>query len=269
MKYTISLIVILVLTWFTSAQQVVFSESFDNGIPDDWTIIDGDNFTVHPSVEEFQPAWIGLEDPQYPGRLVAGSTSFFEPEGKAYRFLVTPKLTLGSFGNFFSWQSRSHDPSFPDWIMILISTTGNQIEDFTDTLFRLNNEFPTWTPRTLALNDSNYLDKDVYIAIVNHTNQGFKLYVDSVQLEINNPVSVESYAVRAPILYPNPSSDDVINIVSDEAVLNAQIMDYSGKLVRNTQVQNNTIDVSGIDKGLYFITILTTRGRTTQRFQKL
>mgnify|MGYP002622149738 CR=1 FL=1 len=269
MKYPLTLICLIAVMFVSNGQQIVFSESFDNGIPDDWTVIDGDNFSVHPSVAEFQPAWIGLEDPQHAGRFVAGSTSFFEPEGKAYRFLITPKLTLGSYGNFFSWESRSHDPSFPDWIMILISTTGNQIEDFTDTLFRLNNEFPTWTPRTVALNDSNYLDQEVYIAIVNHTNQGFKLYVDDVQLEINNPVSIESFTVHTPRLYPNPVSGDLLKIHSDETIIDAQISDASGKLLQQIEVHNNAIDVSNIQNGLYFITINTTQGSSTQRFQKL
>jgi hypothetical protein len=250
------------------AQETILFEDFNNGIPANWSIIDGDGFTVHPSVQEFQPAWIGLDDPFVPGNKIAGSTSYFEPEGKAFRFLVTPQLSLGSYGNFLSWKSMSHDPSFPDWIMILVSTTGNNLEDFTDTLFRLTNEFPTWTKRTINLSDTGYVDMNVYLAFVNHTNQGFKLYVDSVQVEINNPVSVVSESLSEVVIYPNPSSTNRIHLHSEDEILSLRIVDASGRVVLQKNNPNDTIDISNLELGLYFAQVQTNRGLQTIRFQK-
>lgn len=250
------------------AQQVILSESFDNGIPQDWSIIDGDNFVVHPSVSEFQPAWIGLDDPFIPGNKIAGSTSYFQPEGKAFRFLVTPQVALGAYGNFLTWQSMSHDPSFPDWIMILVSTTGNNIEDFTDTLFRLNNEFPYWTERTISLSDSGYINQDVYIAFVNHTNQGFKLYLDSVKVEVNNPVAINEYKSQNTSIFPNPATGDQIFLRTEETVESIKFLDSSGRLIKQENNPMNVIHVGDLPAGLYFTQITSTTGTQVVRFVK-
>jgi hypothetical protein len=251
------------------SQEFILDEDFENGIPANWSIIDGDGFTVNSSVSEFQPAWIGLDDPFIAGNKIAGSTSYFEPEGKAFRFLVTPQLSLGSYGNILSWKSMSHDPSFPDWIMILASTTGNNLEDFTDTLFRLTNEFPYWTEREINLSDSGYVDMDIYLAFVNHTNQGFKLYVDSVQVEINNPVSVPNESISEVVIYPNPTSTNQINLHSENEILNLTIVDASGRVVLQKNNPNNSLDVSALEHGLYFAQVQTNKGIQTIRFQKL
>lgn len=251
-----------------TAQQVILSESFDQGIPASWSIIDGDNFVVNSSVVEFQPAWIGLDDPFVAGNKIAGSTSYFEPEGKAYRFLVTPQITLGDYGNFLSWQSMSHDPSFPDWIMVLISTSGNEIGDFTDTLFRLNNEFPVWTERSINLSLEGYDDSTVYLAFVNHTNQGFKLYLDSVKVEVNNPVSIESNTISNIVVYPNPTTNGILSVQSDEEILSLDILDFSGRVVKQCLNPGKTISVSDLSNGMYFIVALTASGEKTLRFQK-
>jgi hypothetical protein len=250
------------------AQQVILSESFDNGIPQDWSVIDGDNLTVHPSVSEFQPAWIGLEDPFMPGNKIAGSTSYFQPEGKAFRFLVTPQITLGAYGNFLSWQSMSHDPSFPDWIMILISTSGNNIEDFTDTLFRLNNEFPYWTERTISLSDSKYLNKEVYIAFVNHTNQGFKLYLDSVKVEVNNPVALNEHAMQNTSIFPNPATGDQIFLSGEETVESIKFLDSSGRLIKQENNPMTALHVGDLPIGLYFVQITSSTQTRIVRFVK-
>jgi hypothetical protein len=257
----------LLFVFLLNAQTVVLSEGFDNGIPSDWTIIDGDQFPVHPSVEEFQPAWISLDDPMGTNGKIAGSTSYFEPEGKAYRLLVTPQISLGEFGNFLSWESMSHDPSFPDWIMILISTTGNQIEDFTDTLFRLNNEFPEWTSRSVSLSDSGYVSQDIYIAFVNHTNRGFKLYVDNIQVQIDNPVSTVTFESNNLVMYPNPAND-FVRFQSTLPIEKIEVMDQTGRLVATEELNDMQLNISHLDRGMYFVRVFTSAGMETKVLKK-
>jgi hypothetical protein len=260
---------LFLVTMRTSAQQeTILFEEFNNGIPSAWTVIDGDGHTVHPSVAEFQPAWIGLEDPTDPENRIAGSTSYFEPEARAYRFLITPQITLGEYGNILSWRSRSHDPSFPDWIMVLVSTTGTEIEDFTDTLFRLNNEFPTWTTRTINLSDSGYVGQNVYIAFVNHTNRGFKLYIDDVQVEINNPVNTPKETLAHVNIYPNPSSG-IVHLASSEEIQHIEIMDVSGKIVYVQDFASTNIDLNSLQSGMYYMRITIANKIETKIFQKL
>lgn len=250
------------------AQDTIINENFENGIPASWMILDGDGHTVHPSVAAFQPAWIGLPDPFTAGNHLVGSTSYFEPEAKAYRFLITPQISLGAYGNIVSWRSMSHDPSFPDWIMVLISTTGTEIEDFTDTLFRLNNEFAEWTERSVNMSDSGYVSQNVYLAFVNHTNRGFKLYIDDIQVEINNPLSTPQMTLSPVQIYPNPASE-ILNFVAENAVSTIQIVDVSGKIVLSSNAQSNSIDVSMLNAGIYYIRFFLGESVETKIFQKL
>lgn len=250
------------------AQDTLLNESFDNGIPASWTILDGDGHTVHPSVAEFQPAWIGLQDPWTPSNKIAGSTSYFEPEAQAYRFLITPQISLGAYGNIVSWRSMSHDPSFPDWIMVLISTTGTEIEDFTDTLFRLNNEFAQWTNRSINISDSGYVNQNVYLAFVNHTNRGFKLYIDDVVMEVNNPLSTPNLTISNLKIYPNPASD-YFNFLSDNKVDALEIVDVSGKVVLTSSAESPIVDVSLLNAGIYYIRFFIGESVETKIFKKL
>jgi hypothetical protein len=264
----IGFLVLLLVALSSSAQQTLIDENFTNGIPSAWTIVDGDGFTVHPSVSMFQPAWIGLEDPFQAGNFIAGSTSYFSPEAKAYRFLITPQIALGEYGNILSWRSMSHDPSFPDWIMVLVSTTGTEIEDFTDTLFRLNNEFPFWTERSVNLSDSGYVNQNIYLAFVNHTNMGFKLYLDDVKVDINDPVSTPSYTSSPIQIYPNPSTG-MLYLASEEQIDEVAILDVSGKIVREVQQPNGQMDLSDLQAGLYYLRFTKGDMVETKIFQKL
>ncbi len=248
-------------------QTEVFSEDFESGIPAGWTIIDNDGHTVNASVSEFQPAWISTSDPENAMNTVAGSTSFFEPEARASRWLITPSIVIGDFGNFLNWRAMSQDPSFPDWYMVLVSTTGTEVADFTDTLFRIVNEFPQWTEREVNLSDSGYNNVTIHLAFVNNTNRGFKLYVDDVSVTVNDPVSVMENELVTFNVFPNPASD-FISINSQEEILQVKIIDASGKEVHFDKDNLDKINVQNLEQGIYFIQISTTKGFSTQKFIK-
>lgn len=261
-----SLILVLLTLGQSLAQQLILEENFDAGIPAAWSIHNGDGLTVDASVSEFAPAWIGLTDPMDAGNNIVGSTSFFDPEGQAFRMLITPELALGEYGNLLRWKSMSADPSFPDWIMVLVSTTGPSPENFTDTLFRLTNELPTWTERLVNLSDSGYNDMSIHLAFVNNTNSGFKLYLDDVEVEINNPLSTPESLFSQVQLYPNPVSGGEIFISSDLDIKEIQILDQQGRFVATKTEDFERFDVSRLDSGFYLLRIVSKEGILTRRF---
>jgi hypothetical protein len=246
-------------------QTEVFSEDFETGLPAGWTIRDNDGFTVHPNVSEFQPAWIVVEDFMDTENRCAGSTSYFTPEGRASRWLITPAITLDDYGNMLYWRASSHDPSFPDGYMVLISTTGAEIEDFTDTLFRRVAEFPEWTDRSVNLSDSGYNNVTIHLAFVNNTNRGFKLYVDDVRVEVNDPVSIAEQQLNQVILYPNPAKE-VVRIQSSFEITALTLLSVSGKQIPVNGLE--TLDVTQLDPGIYFLHITTTQGVVVKSFVK-
>jgi hypothetical protein len=251
------------------AQELILDENFESGIPSDWSIHNGDGLTVDASVSDFEEAWIGLEDPFESGNHIAGSTSFFDPEGQAFRMLITPELQLGSYGNLLRWRSMSHDPSFPDWIMVLVSTSGPSPENFTDTLFRLTNEFPYWADRLVNLSDSGYVDMTIHLAFVNNTNSGFKLYLDDVEVEINNPLSTPELQLSQIAVYPNPASGAFLNVVTDLEIKQIEILDEQGRILATKMDSFDYLNLQDLESGIYFLRILTSSGIQTRRIVRL
>ena len=114
---------------------------------------------------------------------MASATSYFSPIDTAYRWLITPALNLGAFGNKISWSAKSHDPSYPDDYLVLVSHTDAEPSSFTDTIGNIEEENFEWTNRSVDLSQNGYDDSTIYIAFVLRTFDGFMLYLDDFLVE--------------------------------------------------------------------------------------
>lgn len=247
-----------------TAQTVVYTEDFQSGIPVNYTLIDNDGLTVDPMVSEFSDAWISLEDPDNAGDFVVGSTSFFAPVGVADRWLITPQISLGAYGNILYWNARSHDASFPDSYQVLISTTGTDIASF-DTLKTIYSELATWNARTLNLSDSGYNNVSVYLAFRNMTNDGFKLYLDDISIEIEDPAGVQELTESNVKIFPNPVAEILTVEINDFQM--ATLYNGQGTVVRS--LTQSKINVSDLAPGVYFIEVQAAGAQISRRFIKL
>lgn len=265
MNKRIWIVVFVVLCQVAKAQTTVFSEDFQAGIPATFTLIDNDGLTPDASVSEFTDAWISKEDPDNAGDTVAASTSFFDPVGIADRWLITPPITLGAYGNFLYWEAKSHDASFPDAYQIMISTTDTQISSF-DTLHTVLAEIDTWNSRSLNLSDSAaYLNQTVYIAFVNRTNDGFKLYIDDISVQIEDPVGLEESSANNISISPNPFTD-YINVSHNE-LSDVKLMTLSGTILYSGK--DSTINTADLPSGIYLLHVSTGNGSITRKVTKL
>ena len=233
------------------AQTQVYSEDFQNGLPISYSIVDNDGFTPNAAVIEFADAWISMVDPDNPNDTIVGSTSYFEPVGQADRWLITPAIALGASGNFLYWDAKSHDPSFPDDYLVLASKTDVQLASFTDTLIHVAGESFEWNYRELNLSDAGLDGETVHIAFVNRTNDGFKLYLDSISVNIDDPVGLETLASLEVNVYPNPTEGKVtISGAFDRAI----VYSLAGTILLETSLKS--IDLTSFESGVYQIIIL-------------
>jgi hypothetical protein len=240
------------------AQDTLLYEDFSAGVfPAGWSNINNDGHSVHPTVIDFADPWVVIEDPQNTSNFVVGSTSYFDPVDRADRWLITPEMTLGESGNFISWFGRSHDASFPDSYKVLISTTGDALSDFIDTLVIVSSEFPTGNFRNFEI-DEKFADSTIRFAFVNNTFNGFKLYLDSICVRKGDPLNVNNIEINDVTIFPNPTSD-YLNIKSSFGVARLELYSYSGKLVK-TLDNSNILSVSDCNKGFYFLTIYLENG---------
>ncbi|HLV41277.1 MAG TPA: choice-of-anchor J domain-containing protein [Brumimicrobium sp.] len=251
-------------------QVTILEENFDSiSLPTDWTVIDNDGFTVENSVQEYTSAWISKEDPLNAGNRTASSTSFFSPVNRADRWLVSPKLTLGATANYISWKGLSHDSSFPDSYKVMVSKTGNSLADFKDTLVVVSNETPYWRSHTELLDV--YANEEIYIAFVNTTSNGFKLYLDSVYVREQDPLSVSKEEISVGI-YPNPIEGVFYISTGNALIQNVRMYNSFGQEVLNkivdSQKQNVAIDGTDLKSGVYIVAVHTSEGVVRKRIVK-
>ena len=68
-------------------------------------------------------------------------------------------------------------------------------------------------------------------------------------------------------IYPNPVRDN-LQISSSENIEELMICDQYGRLVLSPPSENNTIDVSALEPGMYFLIISTEKGQISKKFIK-
>lgn len=249
-----------------SAQTVIFSTDFQQGMPVNYTIVDNDGNSPDPTVAEFTSAWITLVDPENTLDTVAASTSFFTAVDSASRWMITPPLSLGTYGNFIQWNAKSHDPSYPDNYLVLVSTTDNQISSFTDTIGFIEEENFEWTNREVNLFTQGYFNQTIYIAFVNVTLDGFKLYIDDIEVRKDDPVGLQEPNAVSYVVYPNPATD-IIHVGSTEKIEQLEVLDLSG--IRILSSPDEYVYVEALPTGIYLVRFTVNGISTTQRISKI
>lgn len=148
----------------------LYFEGFENGLPADWTTIDADNDGNN---------WYGGTPDEGEGHSSVGyvtSASYINYESSLNpdNWLVTPQLQLQ--GTMRVWM-KSQDGQYPDNFAIYLSTTGNDVDNFTTRLIDTTTASVDWVEYTADL--SSYNGQPGYIAIrhFNSDNQ-YQLLLD-------------------------------------------------------------------------------------------
>jgi len=250
----------------TFAQTTLLNENFTNGIPSTWTTIDADQ-NAPTGNSDFTDAWIGYVSAF---DTCAASTSYYldangneDTAATSKDYLITPKISLLTFGNLLSWNAKSLDGSYPDGYMVLVSTTDSLEASFTDTIKTVYAETQYWKNYTINLMTEGYANQDVYIAFMNNTKNGFVLQIDDVKITGDDPASISEKNIEISI-FPNPVID-FITIQTPE-YKSTSIYSVNGRLlIKSTQTQ---IDLSTLPKGVYFVLVETLNGIVEKKFIK-
>ncbi len=248
------------------AQTILLQTDFQGGIPTNYTLLNLDAAAPHPQVLEYASGWITAPDPENISDTVAAVSSYFENADSANRWLITPQLQLGSFGNFISWEAKSHDPSFPDDYLVLVSTTTTDPAAFTDTIGSVQEENFDWTFREFNLSGAGYNDSTIYVAFVLRTLDGFKLYLDDIQVRKDDPVGLIENKPFDIVVYPNPTTDQLtIQNASDFQFV--EIVDLNGKVLISSE--HPSIQLTALSSGTYLLRCYTTSGVSTKKISKI
>jgi hypothetical protein len=252
-----------------TAQITVLDQEFQHGIPASWTTIKADTCVEHEQQFLGQNAWIAVPDPGNPTDTVAGATSYFYSNTRANRWLISPPVTIGTYGNLLKWKARSFDPSYPDTYQVLISVTDTQPSSFIDTLSRVEFEWEEWTQHEVNMSELGYTNgQTIHVAFVLETTGGFNLFLDSVQIRKDDPLAVQEQSLQPDVtIYPNPASERIQFSASN--LKNVAIYNTAGTLIYS-QENADPVTITGFEQGIYLVRMTTANGQViTKRVQKL
>lgn len=168
-------------------ENAILFETFDGNFPPaNWTKANPQGGTGWERIEVGTspiPGWNGgtITSPLGPGGVAYVTWNTAGPV-IADQYLITPQLTLGAGMQLDFWIQRQ-PTTYADSVQILLSTSGNQPEDFTtlleDIVFNQYDNLTEWTHHVINL--SAYAGEDVYIAFREHYYS--TLYVSVISLE--------------------------------------------------------------------------------------
>ncbi len=152
---------------------------------------------------------------------------------------------------------------------------GGGMSDYNTTykdIWKYEPQSDTWT----KLNDITY----EYTAWAFATIVGGKAYVgtgarftstleftdEMYRYELPTSVNTVSGKTEQVQLFPNPAQNTIT--VSGVEILSATITDVTGRVVKNINATGNTINIAELNKGVYFLQMVSNEGLRTQRFVK-
>ena len=225
--------------------QIIFSENFDanTNLPAGWVEYNVDNKTPYTSVSFMGTnAWI-VKSSSVSGhgnQLV--STSYYNPPGQSNDWLVTPTISIPASGNYqLRFESMASNKNYPDGYEVYISSTGNNVTDFTNAIFTLAEASSSYEGQIVNL--SAYAGQTINIAFRNNSDNMELLYLDNIEVGIypNNDVVLNTVNLKRYNLINSVNSLE-INVKNNGGNnINSLTVDWNDGTSHSSTIQNLTI----------------------------
>ena len=240
-----------------------FEERFEDGVPACWTTIDNDNDGHNwMSTADMISLWEEPEEITYfthSGNGSVASESYINHRYGALtpeNYLITPAIVLPNDGIYGLSFYVANTYAYEENLTVKISTTGNDVDDFTVTAIPeetidVDLNSGEWAEKTYSLAD--FAGQTIYIAIIHTGEDGVALLVDDFSIALGN--EAEENLVEAIAVYPNPTSD-MVTIANAEGK-DILVINSLGQVVASIEnaAANQTIDVSNFANGTYFVKV--------------
>lgn len=278
MKLELLIISLLVCIVSLGQNESTNLESFELSLlPECWSLIDEDQdgYNWDVSYQVLDENGITVSGNTGVGYLT--SASFDNAEGvlNPDNYLVLPQLDIQP-NEDLSFYVGAIDPSyFLENYSVLLSTTGNNPEDFTDTLLTEVLAAHVFQFREIDLFD--YEGMQVYIAFNHHNSSNqFQIRLDDVLY----PTTLEECEILVSLaeigdefvelkIFPNPSQGIFTLENSDSRIEEIIVFGATGIQVWNQQYsdrsQSQRVDLSSLSKGVYTMKVKTNEYTTSKR----
>ena len=164
------------------------------------------------------------------------------------------------------WVKSYNDEYGLEKYKVAVSTTTNEPDSFTV----ISGPDPLLAPagawEEVSFNLSDYDNDTVFVAINCVSEDAFIFMVDDIIIETETGISENSeISVR---IYPNPVSD-YLNVEADKKISELILINSTGQIVKSKYFNNRsiTLNVSGLQKGIYILQIRTKEGIAFRKIQ--
>jgi hypothetical protein len=123
---------------------------------------------------------------------------------------------------------------------------------------------------TYTLNSNWVVDNLTLIAFVNNheTDVNNRAILNANSIKVKDlPVGISEFNESRTTIYPNPATN-VLNVISEKEIRNVEIYNVQGQLVKSISDNVNSIGISELNDGIYFVKIYTENGTATHKFIK-
>ena len=243
----------LALTFSVTAQNLVVNPTFDNGLTG-WTAGPSSSYTL-PTVVTAD----GSDGANSANYVATATTGFYQDVPVTPGSTITISFWYKADGDGTDARIWSNYKDAAGTFIYQDATTSN------DPL-RNNNAYlataTAWTQVSITVTVPT--DAVTLVLAVRAYNGGTASF-DQFSVTSGTASTKNFDAIAGLALYPNPVSGNVLNITSTaNSAMNVAIFDVLGKQVINTKVNNNTVNVSSLNAGVYIVKV-TEDGKTATR----
>lgn len=185
-----------------------FSEGFDEGLPDGWSLLDPYNFGYNWMLGS--EAGLGYYKGHNGSKDMMISKSYDGGQSVDHEnYLVTPKVSFAELSEFSFW-ACAQDEHYPtEYFSVLVSTAGPNVGDFVEVAYYTMTAKGqgNWYQYTVGL--SQFAGNEGYIAICHYNwggQDGFYLDIDDVELR-NPTILVDG---ESEIVWSEPMGKDMM-----------------------------------------------------------
>lgn len=175
----LSFLCLLPMVEVCADETVYLDTNFETGIPTDFILSCEDMMCVDLSaysLSSIGSEWFTSEVEGTDGKAVLSASRREDPERTTDNRLITPLLHIDDPRAYFRWDARSIHHDLRDGYTVMISPSGD-VNDLKPVI-TIDEENYQWTTRLISLTD--YVGKDIRIAIVHNATNRFLLAVDNL-----------------------------------------------------------------------------------------
>ena len=282
-----------------NAQTVIFEDSFET-YPDfaisnvgNWILTDLDGLPTYSVEQGTPPVSVFFENVEAPmAFIVMNSTAAvptLDPVGWGGKtgdkcmaamgavpappinanndYLISPQIALGTSGNTLKFWAKAISTDYPEKFRVGVSTTGSAPTNFT-MITPAAGVVPTTTWVEYSYPLDAYAGQNVRIAIQCVSVDAFSLLIDDFKVTAT-VLGTQDFFKTNFAVYPNPAND-VINIsnVNKLEVTDVVITDINGRIMKQVNSSIESINISDLNSGVYFLKIKTANAEGVTKIVK-